>query len=132
MNPPRLKGVQDATGKEQKAITNSSRKNEAAGPKQKQWSVVDVSGGESKVRCCKEPYCIGTWNVRFMNQGQLDVVKQEMARVNVRVMRELILHISKDKVGEGRSDTGQVTGKWKHNSDSLHLLIFNHVPVTRI
>ena len=67
-----------------------------------------------------------------MNQGQLDVVKQEMARVNVRVMRELILHISKDKVGEGRSDTGQVTGKWKHNSDSLHLLIFNHVPVTRI
>ena len=46
--PPRLKGVQGAAGKEQKAITNSSRKNEAAGPKQKQCSVVDVSGGESK------------------------------------------------------------------------------------
>ena len=69
MNPPRLKGVQDATGKEQKAITNSSRKNEAAGPKQKQWSVVDVSGGESKVRCCKEQYCTGTWNIESMNQG---------------------------------------------------------------
>ena len=53
-------------------------------PKQKQQPVVDVTGDESKVRCCKEQYCIGTWNVRSMNQGKLEVVKQEMARVNVK------------------------------------------------
>ena len=46
-------------------------------------SVVDVTGDGSKVRCCKEQYCIGTWNVRSMNQGKLGVVKQEMARVNI-------------------------------------------------
>ena len=44
---------------------------------------VDVTGDRSKVRCCKEQYCIGTWNGRSMNQGKLEVVKQEMARVNV-------------------------------------------------
>ena len=43
---------------------------------------MDVTGGESKVRCCKEQYCIGTWNVRSMNQGKVEVVKQEMARVS--------------------------------------------------
>ena len=52
-------------------------------PKQKQYPVVDVTGDRSKVRCCKEQYCIGTWNVRSMNQGKLEVVKQEMARMNV-------------------------------------------------
>ena len=51
--------------------------------KQKQHPVVDVSGNRSKVQRCKEQYCIGTWNVRSMNQGKLQVVKQEMARVNV-------------------------------------------------
>ena len=65
---------------------NSSRKNEAAGPKQKQCSVVDVPGGESKVRCCKEKHCIGIWNVRPMNQGKSDMVKQEMARVNIHIL----------------------------------------------
>ena len=50
---------------------------------QKQCPVVEVSGGESQVQCCKEQYCIGTWNVRSMNQGKLEVVKQEMARVNI-------------------------------------------------
>ena len=54
-----------------------------AGLKQKWCSVVDVSGGKSKVWCCKEPYCIGNWNVRSMNQGKLEVVKQETARVNI-------------------------------------------------
>ena len=49
-------------------------------------TVVDMSGGESKVQCCKEQYCIGTWNVRSMNQGKLDVVKQEMARVNINII----------------------------------------------
>ena len=54
--------------------------------KQKQHPVVDVTGDESKVQCCKEQYCIGTWNVRFMNQGKLKVVKQEMARVNIDIL----------------------------------------------
>ena len=55
-------------------------------PKQKQYSVVDVTGDGSKVRCCKEQYCIGTWNVRSMNQSNLEVVKQEMTRVNVNIL----------------------------------------------
>ena len=50
-------------------------------PKKKQHPVVDVTGDGSKVRYCKEQYCIGTWNVRSMNQGKLDVVRQEMTRV---------------------------------------------------
>ena len=55
-------------------------------PKQKQYPAVDVTGDRSKVRCCKEQYCIGTWNVRSMNQGNVEVVKQEMARVNVDIL----------------------------------------------
>ena len=62
---------------------NNSRKNEEREPKQKHHPAVDVTGGGSKVRCCKEQYYIGTCNVRSMNQGKLEVVKQEMARVNV-------------------------------------------------
>ena len=60
-------------------------------PKQKQYPAVDVTGDRSKVQCCKEQYCIGTWNVRSVNQGKLEVVKQEMARVNVNILgiREL-------------------------------------------
>ena len=54
---------------------NNSRKNEETEPKQKQHTVVDVTGDRSKVRCYKEQYCIGTWNVRSMNQGKLEVVK---------------------------------------------------------
>ena len=59
--------------------------------KQKQYPPVDVTADRSKVRCCKEQYCIGTWNVRSMNQGKLQVVRQEMARVNVNILgiREL-------------------------------------------
>ena len=55
-------------------------------PKQKQYLAVDVTGDRSKVRCCKEKYCIGTWNVRSMNQGKLEVVKQEMPSVNVDIL----------------------------------------------
>ena len=55
-------------------------------PKQKQHPVVDVMGDGSKVQCYKEEYCIGTWNVRSMNQGKLEVVKQEMARVNINIL----------------------------------------------
>ena len=84
--PQRSEGIQYATGEEQTAITNTSRKNEAAGPKWKQHSVVDVSADESKIQCCKEQYCIGTWNVRSMNQGKLEMAKQEMARVNIDIL----------------------------------------------
>ena len=72
-------GAQNATGEEWR---NNSRKNEETEPKQKQCPVVNVTGDRSKVKCCKEQYCIGTWNVRSMNQGKMEVVKQEMARVN--------------------------------------------------
>ena len=65
---------------------NNSRKTEGMEPKQKQHPVVDVTGDGSKFQCCKEQYCIGTWNVRSMNQGKLEVVKQEMARVNIDVL----------------------------------------------
>ena len=63
-----------------------SRRNEEAEPKWKQCPVVDMSGGESKVQCCKEKYCIATWNVRSMNQDKLEVVKQEMATVNIDIL----------------------------------------------
>ena len=77
---PRSVGDQNATGNQ---WWNNSRKNEGMEPKQKQYPVVDVTGDRSKVWCCKEQYCVGTWNVRSMNQGKLEVVKQVMARVNV-------------------------------------------------
>ena len=65
---------------------NNSRKNEETEPKQKQRLGVDVTGDGSKVRGYKEHYCIGTWNVRSMNQGKLEVVKQEAARVNINIL----------------------------------------------
>ena len=80
---PRLVGVQYTIGEEQR---NSSRKNEGMEPKQKQQPVVDGTGDRSKVRCRKEQYCTGTWNVRSMNQGKLEVVKQKMARVNIDIL----------------------------------------------
>ena len=55
-------------------------------PKQEQYPVVDVTGDGSKVQCCKEQYCIEAWNVRSMNQGKLEVVKKEMARVNIDIL----------------------------------------------
>ena len=76
-------GAQHAPGDQ---CRNNSRKNEGMEPKQKQYPVVDVTGDRSKVRCCKEQYCIGTWNVRSMNQGKLEVVKQEMARVSIDIL----------------------------------------------
>ena len=95
---PRSVGAQYATEDQWR---NNSRKNEGMGPKQKQHPVVDVTGERSKVRCCKEQYCIGTWNVRSMNQGKWKW-SNEMARVNVD-----ILGISKLKctgMGEFNSD----------------------------
>ena len=95
----RLVGAQYATGDQ---CRNNSRKNEETEPKQKQHPVVEVTCDRSKVQCCKDQYCVGTWNVRSMNEGKLEVVKQEMARVNVD-----ILGISKLKwtgMGEFNSD----------------------------
>ena len=69
---PRLVGAQYATGGQWR---NKSRKNEGMVPSKN--NTVDVTGDRSKVRCCKEQYCIGTWNVRSMNQGKLEVVKRD-------------------------------------------------------
>ena len=80
---PRLVGAQYATG--DKWRTNS-RNNEETEPKPKQYSVVDVTIDGSKLWCCKEQYCTGTWNIRFVNQGKLEVVKQETARVNTNIL----------------------------------------------
>ena len=80
---PRSVGAQYATGDQWR---NKSRKNEKMEPTQKQHPVVDGTGDRSKIQCCKEQYCIGTWNVRSMNQGKLEVVKQEIARVNTDIL----------------------------------------------
>ena len=100
---PRLVGAQYATGDQWR---NNSRKNEETEPKQKQHPVADVTDDRSKVWCCKKQYCIGTWNDRSMNQGKLEVVKQEMARVNFN-----ILGISKLKL----------TGMGEFNSDDHYI-----------
>ena len=84
-----------------------SGKNEGMEPKRKQCPVVDVTGDRSKIQCCKAQYCIGTWKVRSMNQGKLEVVKQEMARVKID-----ILGISELKW----------TGMGEFNSERNHLL----------
>ena len=82
------------------------RKNEGMEPKQIQYPAVDVTGDGSKVHCCKEQYCTGTWNIASMNQGKLEVVKQEMARV--------IIDIS------GSRELKQ-TGISEFNSDEHHI-----------
>ena len=80
---PKSVGAQYASAEEWR---NNSRKSEETESKQKQHPVVDGTGDGSKVRCCKEQYCIGTCNVRYMNQGKLEVAKQQMARVNIDVL----------------------------------------------
>ena len=100
---PRSVSAQYATGDQWR---NSFRRYEEAEPEQKQCTAVGVSGGESKVQCCKEQYGIRTWNVMSTNQGKLEVVKQEMTRVNFD-----ILGISKLKwtgMGEFNSDDNYI------------------------
>ena len=98
---PRSVETQYATGEEWR---NTPEKNEEAEPKQKQHPGVDVTGDGSKVQCCEVQYCIGTCNVRSMNQGKLEVVKQEMARVNISILGigELIW------TGMGRFNSGRL------------------------
>ena len=80
---PRSVNAQYSTGDEWR---NNSRKNEGMEPKQQQHPVVDETGDRSKVQCCKEQYFIRTWNARSMKQGKLEVVKQEMIRVNINIL----------------------------------------------
>ena len=96
---PRSVGAQYATGDQWR---NNSRKNEEMEPKQKQHSVEDVTGDRSKVQCCKQQYCTGICRVRSMNQGKLEVVKQEMARVKVNILG--ISKLTWTGMGEFNSD----------------------------
>ena len=96
---PRSVGAQYATGDQWR---NNFRKNKETEPKQKQHPAVDVTSDRSKVRCCKEQYCIGTWNVRSMNHSKLEVVKQEMARVNTDILG--ISELKWTAMGEFNSD----------------------------
>ena len=63
---------------------------------------MDVTGDGSNIQCCKDQYCIGTWNVRSMNQGKLEVVKQEMTRVNIDIL--VISKLRQTEMGEFNSD----------------------------
>ena len=81
---PHVEGAQYAAGDQWRT---NSRKSEEMETKQKQHPVVDVTGDRNKVRCCKEQYCIGTVNVRSVNQGKLDLVKKEMARLNTDILK---------------------------------------------
>ena len=80
---PRSVGAQYATGDQWR---NNSRKNEELEPKETQHLIVDVPSDGSEVQCCKEQYCTGAWSVRSMNQGKLEVVKQEMTSVNINIL----------------------------------------------
>ena len=96
---PRSISAQYATGDQWR---NNPRKNEGMELKQNQYPVVDVTHDRSKARCCKEQYCIGTWNVRSMNLGKLKVVKQAMTRVNVDILG--ISELKWTGMGEFNSD----------------------------
>ena len=94
---------------------NSSRRIEETEPKWKQRPILDVSGGESKFLCCKEQYCIGTWNVRSMNQGKLEVVKQEMARMNIGILG--ISELKWTEMGKFNSDDRYISTVSKNPLD---------------
>ena len=96
---PRSLGAQYATGGQWR---NNSRKNEEMEPKQKQHPGGDVTGDRRKVQCCKGQYFIGTCNVRPMNQGKLEMIKQEMARVNINILG--ISELKGTGMGEFNSD----------------------------
>ena len=111
--------AQCATGEQWR---NNSRKNEGLEPKQKQHPGVDVTGDGSKVQCCKEQCCIGTWNVRSVNQGILEVVKQEMARVNIGILG--ISELKRTGMGEFNSDDYYISGSSAFSKTSLNIWKF--------
>ena len=84
---------------------------------------MDVSGVESKIQCCKEPYCIGPWNVRFMNQGKLDMVKQEIVRININILG--ISELKWTRMGEFNSDDHYIyyCGQVSHSKIRVSLII---------
>ena len=96
---PRSVGAQYATGDQWR---NDSRRNEETKAKQEQHPAVDVTGDGSKVRCWKQQFGLGTWNVRSMNQGKLEVVKQEMTRVTIDILG--ISELKWTGLGEFNSD----------------------------
>ena len=85
---------------------NNSRKSEGMEPKHKQYPAVDVTGDRNKVQCCKEQYCIGTWNVRSMNQGKMKQIKQEIARMNIDILG--ISELKWTAMGEFNSDNNYI------------------------
>ena len=121
---PKAVGAQYATGDQWR---NNSRKNEEMEPKQKQYPVVDVTGDRRKVQCCKEQYCIGTSNVRSMNQGKLEVIKQEMARVNVNIL--VISKLKWTGMGEFNSDDHYIyyCGQESHRRNGVAIMVNKRV-----
>ena len=111
---PKSVGAQYATGDQWR---NNSRKNEGMEPKRKQYPAVDVTGDRSKVRCFKEQFCIGTWNVRSMNQGKLEVVKQEMIRVSVDILG--ISELNWTGMGEFNSDNHYICYCGRNPSEEM-------------
>ena len=124
---PRSEGIQYATGEEWRRTTNSPRKNEAAGPKWKWHSVMHVSGDESKIWYCKEQYCTGTWNVRSISQGKLDVIKQEMLRINIHILE--ISELKWTGMGQYNSDDRCIYygGQEFHRRNGVALIINKRV-----
>ena len=106
----------ELTPERMKTQSQSKNKTKQNKTKQKKYPAVDVTGDRSKVQCFKEQYCIGTWNVKSMNKGKLEVVKQEMARVNIN-----ILGISKL----------QWTGMGEFNSDDHYIYYFGQKSIRR-
>ena len=121
---PRSVGAQYATGDQWR---NNSTKNEGMEAKQKQYPAVDVTGDRSKVQCCNEQYCIGTWNVRSMNQGKLEVVKQEMAKVNVDILG--ISELKWTAMGEFNSDDHYIyyCGQESLRRNGIGIMVYKRV-----
>ena len=96
---PMFVGAQYVTGDQWR---HNSRKNEGMEPKQRQHPIVDGIGDRRKIQCCREQYCIGTWIVRSMNKGKLEVVKQEMTRVNINILGISQIHTEIEESGKNQ------------------------------
>ncbi|XP_053217975.1 elongation factor 1-beta isoform X1 [Podarcis raffonei] len=125
--PLRSEGVQHATKEERRTRTSRSRADKAGGTKPKGHSVVDVPGSEKKAERLKGKYCIGTWNVRSMDHSKLDVVKQEMARINIDILG--ISELKWTGVGEFSSDDHHIyyCGQESHRINGVALIVNKRV-----